>query len=129
MEVAIFIDTTHPPAPSEASNSNSQFEVMLDPRELESNFCDMLLQVVGSEQGITGVHVDSVQRGGVPAGVVAAALASGWQGLQHQHRQMKPYLDQVSLDGCLCSVSDEHHEHGRTAIHLDKSLCSVGDTS
>ena len=110
MEVAVFIDNTHPRAPSEASDS--QFEVMLDPRELESNFCDMLLQVVGSEQGITGVHVDSVQRGGVPVGVVTAALASGWQGLQEQHCRMKPYLDQVSLDECLCSVGDGHGDMG-----------------
>ena len=111
VEVGVYIDKTHTPAPSKAA-SNSQFEVMLDPHELESNFCDMLLQVVGSQQGITGVHVDSVQRGGVPVEVVTAALASGWQGLQELHSRMKPYLDQVSVDECLCSADDGHSALG-----------------
>ena len=110
MEVAVFIDSTHPSAMSKASSS--QFEVMVDPHELESNFCDMLLQVVGSQQGITGVHVGSVQRGGVPLGAMTAALASGWQGLQQQHSRMKPHIDQVSLDKCLCSVGDGHVDLG-----------------
>ena len=109
MEVAVYIDTQPPVA---GKGSSTHFEVMLDPNELESNFCDMLMQVVGSRHGITGVHVDSVQRGGVPVGVVTAALATGWQGLQEQHSKMKPYLDQVSLDERLCSTGNGHSAMG-----------------
>ena len=105
MEAAVFIDSTHGPAQNEGSSS--QFEVMLDPHDLESNFSDMLLQVVGSEQGITGVHVDSVQRGGVPLGVLTSALASGWQGVKEQHSKMKPCVDQVRFSlATLCCLHD-----------------------
>lgn len=121
MEVAVYIDNTYPPAPSEACSS--QYEVMLDPHELESNFCDMLLQVVGSEQGITGVHVDSVQRGGVPVGVMTAALASGWQGLQEHRNRMKPCLDQVSLERYLCSEGDENFDMGGQLCAWTSPFC------
>ena len=105
MEVAVFMDNTHPPAASQQASSSRQYEVMLDPHELESILCDLLLQVVGSGQGITGVHVDSVQRGGVPVGVLTAALASAWQGLQEQHSSIKPCLDQVGWGGVQLPLS------------------------
>lgn len=73
-----------------------QFEVLMDPNELESTFSDMLLQVAGTQQGVTGVHVESVQRGGVPFGVLANALKIGWHGLKEQHSNMMPCIDQVS---------------------------------
>ena len=82
------------PAVQQAAD-DSQFEVLMDPNELESNFSDMLLQVVGTQQGVTGVHVESVQRGGVPFGVLTSALTTGWHGVQEQHRNMLPCIDQV----------------------------------
>ena len=100
MEVAVFTDS----APSLATGkpgSSQFFEVVLDPNELERNFSDVLLQVVATQQGITALHVDSVQRGGVPLGVLTSALAAGWQGVQAQHGRMKACVDQVGPETAL----------------------------
>ena len=80
--------------PAQSSDS-SQFELLLDPNEMESDFSDMLLQVVGTQLGITGLHVDSVQRGGIRLEVLSSAVALGWHGLQVQHHHMQPCIDQV----------------------------------
>ena len=58
---------------------------------------DLLLQLVGTEEGITGLHVESLQKGGVPFEVVTAALSSGWQGLQEQHSKLAHIKAQVSM--------------------------------
>ena len=75
---------------------SSQFEVVVDPHELESNFSDMLLQVVGTPQGITSMHAESGRAGGVPHGVLTSALATGWQGLKQQHHRMAACIEQVT---------------------------------
>ncbi|KAL3159491.1 hypothetical protein ABBQ38_009910 [Trebouxia sp. C0009 RCD-2024] len=94
MEVAVFTDSPHSAMDGKAGSS--QFEVVLDPNELESNFSDVLVQVVATQQGITALHVDSVQRGGVPVGVLTSALAAGWEGVQAQHGRMKACIDQIA---------------------------------
>lgn len=99
MEVAVFTDSPHSAMDGKAGSS--QFEVVLDPNELESNFSDVLVQVVATQQGITALHVDSVQRGGVPVGVLTSALAAGWEGVQAQHGRMKACIDQVGANTML----------------------------
>lgn len=87
----------HPTASQTDSEPNSNsYEIVVDPQEVESSFSDMLLQVVGTKQGITGLHVDTVQKGGVPFEVVASALAAAWQSLQQQHRKMTEIRNKVS---------------------------------
>ncbi len=73
------------------------YEIVVDPQEAESSVSDLLLQLVGTEEGITGLHVESLQKGGVPFEVVTAALSSGWQGLQEQHSKLADIKAQVSM--------------------------------
>ena len=49
---------------------------------------DLLLQVMATQQGITGLHAAALQRGGVALEVVSCALSYGWQNLQQQQRQL-----------------------------------------
>ena len=103
-QVAAFTASGHPHAldwhqsdgtPSE--QDASLYEIVVDPQEAESSVSDLLLQLVGTEEGITGLHVESLQKGGVPFEVVAAALSSGWQGLQEQHSKLADITAQVSM--------------------------------
>ena len=106
-QVAAFTARGHPHAldwpqskrTSSQTDSNlaaSSHEIIVDPQEAESSVSDLLLQVVGTEEGITGLHVDSRQNGGVPFEVVAAALSSAWHALQEQHAKLAPTRAKVS---------------------------------
>lgn len=125
MEVAVFTDSAHPPAAGKSGSG--QLEVVLDPNELESNFSDVLLQVVATEQGITTLNVDSVQRGGVALGALTSALAAGWQGVQGQHANMKPCIHQVGVDThtqCCCCKSLVHVRSGDPLCSSCSQQCS-----
>ena len=113
-EVAAFTSLGHPlmtlkgHATSLSEADSSSYEILVDPQEIESSFSDMSLQIMGTEQGVTGLNVEALQRGGVPFEVVASALASGWQGLQDQHSKMAGVRAKVSaiLKSCQESCSE-----------------------
>lgn len=145
MEVAVFTDSPHSAMNGKAGSK--QFEVVLDPNELESNMSDVLLQVVATQQGITALHVDSVQRGGVPVGVLTSALAAGWEGVQAQHGRMKACIHQVEAEtvllhslSALCQdwggfcVADIHATFVLLAVHTQQCkryvfLCNMSHIS
>ena len=85
------------PPSTNSEQDASLYEIVVDPQEAESSVSDLLLQLVGTEEGITGLHVESLQKGGVPFQVVTAALSSGWQGLQEQHSKLADIKAQVSM--------------------------------
>ena len=85
------------PPSTDSEQDSSLYEIVVDPQEAESSVSDLLLQLVGTDEGITGLHVESLQKGGVPFQVVTAALSSGWQGLQEQHSKLADIKAQVSV--------------------------------
>ncbi|DBB10117.1 hypothetical protein WJX82_000225 [Trebouxia sp. C0006] len=106
-QVAAFTASGHPhavdwnpsngtPPSTDSEQDSSLYEIVVDPQEAESSVSDLLLQLVGTDEGITGLHVESLQKGGVPFQVVTAALSSGWQGLQEQHSKLADIKAQVA---------------------------------
>ncbi|KAL0036610.1 hypothetical protein WJX79_002514 [Trebouxia sp. C0005] len=104
MQVAAFTASGHwnqrngTPSSTDSKLDASLHEIVVDPQEAESSVSDLLLQLVGTDEGITGLHMEALQKGGVPFEVVTAALASGWQGLQAQHSQLADVKAQLARD-------------------------------
>ena len=99
--MAAFTHTLDQGLPQDPDTSAPSCEVVVDPQELESTHCDMLLQVVGTDKGLTGLLAEAAQKcrgpqGGVPYEAVLAALSAGWGGLQEQHSRMQEVRAQVS---------------------------------
>ena len=103
-EVAAFTEAGHPGNRSlpqtDTNPAHSQHEVIVDPEALEGSASDLLMQVLGSDEGITGMHAEALQKGGVPFEVVTNALRHGWRNLQEQHRQRD--VEPEAIAGVCC---------------------------